>query len=218
MRGAEKPPGETYNYEKPISTPKNKKNKNKKRFSSEQIKLLESIFKLETRLDPRKKVQVATELGLQPRQVAIWFQNRRARWKSKHLETEYAQLKAKFDCLKIQFEALKEEKELLLKELEPLHNVMRSQKREESSSKDVGDNEKRSSPVDAHASYSSEHLEITVTNSNKAAELSNNIEEKDEMESFKFGDYVDKSVEEWSNLDIGGLFNQSSDSSKWWDF
>ncbi|KAG9155780.1 hypothetical protein Leryth_004042 [Lithospermum erythrorhizon] len=221
MREGEQPSKETSNHEKSISANKNKKNKNKKRFTNEQIKSLESIFKLETRLDPRKKVQVANDLGLHPRQVAIWFQNRRARWKSKHLETEYTELKSKFDCLRLQFQSLKQEKEGLLKELELLRNLVRNHNGDETSSKYIGDDGNNNSPADAHATYSSDHLEITLASNIKAAEFNNNYEEKDEVESFKFGDYVDKSLdssEEWGNMDLGGLFNHSNGTSKWWDF
>ncbi|MBA0763208.1 hypothetical protein Gotri_012697 [Gossypium trilobum] len=55
-------------------TPRNKKKnkmKKKRRFSDEQIRLLESIFESETKLEPRKKMQLARELGLQPRQSKI---------------------------------------------------------------------------------------------------------------------------------------------------
>ena len=94
---------------------KNKnKNNNQRRFSDEQIKLLESIFESETKLEPRKKIQLARELGLQPRQVAIWFQNRRARWKSKQVEQDFRSLRAEYDSLVSQFESLKEEKESLI--------------------------------------------------------------------------------------------------------
>lgn len=93
-----------------------KKNKceNAKRFTDEQVKLLESMFKLGTKIEPREKLKLARELGLQPRQVAIWFQNKRARWKSKQLEHEYRLLQSKFDNLNMQFESLKTEKERLL--------------------------------------------------------------------------------------------------------
>lgn len=93
---------------------KKNKNKNKRRFTDEQVKLLESMFETETKLEPRKKVQLARELGLQPRQVAIWFQNKRARWRSKHIEKEYTILKADYDNLKSRYESLKKEKQSLL--------------------------------------------------------------------------------------------------------
>ena len=93
---------------------KKKKNKNRKKFSEEQIRSLESMFESETKLEARTKVQLAWELGLQPRQVAIWFQNRRARWKSKKIEQSYRVLKANYDNLHSQFESLKKEKQSLL--------------------------------------------------------------------------------------------------------
>ena len=96
---------------------KMKKSNNQKRFSEEQIKSLEVIFESETRLEPRKKVQVAQELGLQPRQVAIWFQNKRARWKTKQLEKEYNILRANYNHLASQFDIMKKEKQALVSEV-----------------------------------------------------------------------------------------------------
>lgn len=96
------------------STMRKKNSKNKKRFSDEQIRSLETLFEAESRLEPRKKMQLATELGLQPRQVAIWFQNKRARWKSKQLEREYNMLRANYNSLVSMFEALKKEKQGLV--------------------------------------------------------------------------------------------------------
>ncbi|KAF5450480.1 hypothetical protein F2P56_030832 [Juglans regia] len=109
-----------------LSTPRKRKNKNKNkgRFSDEQIKSLESIFESETRLEPRKKVQLAGELGLQPRQVAIWFQNRRARWKSKQIEQEYRTLRDNYENLASQFESLKKEKQSLLIQLQKLGDLL----------------------------------------------------------------------------------------------
>lgn len=86
----------------------------KRRFSDEQIRCLELMFESDTKLEPRKKVEVAKSLGLQPRQVAIWFQNKRARWKSKHLEKEYASLLSSYNDLAARFESLKKEKQALL--------------------------------------------------------------------------------------------------------
>lgn len=97
-----------------VAKKKKNKNNNKRRFSDDQIKSLESMFESETRLEPRKKLQLASELGLQPRQVAIWFQNKRARWKSKQLERDYSILLANYNSLASRFEALKKEKQGLV--------------------------------------------------------------------------------------------------------
>jgi hypothetical protein len=58
----------------------------KRRLNVEQVRTLEKNFELGNKLEPERKLQLARALGLQPRQVAIWFQNRRARWKTKQLE------------------------------------------------------------------------------------------------------------------------------------
>ena len=98
----------------PCRKKKGCKNMNKRRFSDEQIKSLETMFESETRLEPRKKLQLASELGLQPRQVAIWFQNKRARWKSKQLERDYDILLANYNNLASRFDDLKKEKQALV--------------------------------------------------------------------------------------------------------
>jgi hypothetical protein len=83
----------------------------KRRFTEEQIRSLESMFHAHhAKLEPREKAELARELGLQPRQVAIWFQNKRARWRSKQLEHDYAVLRAKFDDLHARVESLKQDK------------------------------------------------------------------------------------------------------------
>lgn len=86
-----------------------KKGENKSRFSEQQVKFLENVFKVESKIEPVKKVQLAKDLGLEPRQVAIWFQNRRARWKSKQLENEFVILKSNYENLATLVESLKEE-------------------------------------------------------------------------------------------------------------
>ncbi|XP_074564953.1 homeobox-leucine zipper protein HOX21-like [Curcuma longa] len=79
----------------------------KKRLKIEQVRTLERSFELGNKLEPERKVQLAKALGLRPRQVAIWFQNRRARSKTKQLEKDY-------DVLKRQFEAVRTENDSLL--------------------------------------------------------------------------------------------------------
>ncbi|KAF2283936.1 hypothetical protein GH714_017364 [Hevea brasiliensis] len=45
----------------------------KRRLSVDQVKALEKNFEVENKLEPERKVKLAQELGLQPRQVAVWF-------------------------------------------------------------------------------------------------------------------------------------------------
>ncbi|CAI0451728.1 unnamed protein product [Linum tenue] len=71
-----------------------------------QVQSLERSFEMENKLEPERKVQLAQELGLQPRQVAIWFQNRRARFKNKQLERDFDSLRANFDRLKADYNSL----------------------------------------------------------------------------------------------------------------
>ncbi|CAA6664993.1 unnamed protein product [Spirodela intermedia] len=92
----------------------------KRRLSVQQVKALERNFEVENKLEPEKKVQLAKELGLQPRQVAVWFQNRRARWKTKQLERDYALLKSDYDSLQLSLEALRVDNRALLAEIKQL--------------------------------------------------------------------------------------------------
>ncbi|XP_058187574.1 homeobox-leucine zipper protein HAT7-like isoform X2 [Rhododendron vialii] len=97
------------------------------RLSMEQVKALEKSFEVVgNKLEPERKVQLARALGLQPRQVAIWFQNRRARWKTKQLERDY-------DLLKRKFEALKSDNDALLAHNNKLHAELLALKGMESS-------------------------------------------------------------------------------------
>lgn len=83
----------------------------KRRLTADQLQFLEKSFEVENKLEPERKDQLAKELGLQPRQIAIWFQNRRARWRTKQLENDYEALRNKYDNLKADYINLLKEKD-----------------------------------------------------------------------------------------------------------
>ncbi|KAG0471699.1 hypothetical protein HPP92_016245 [Vanilla planifolia] len=78
----------------------------KRRLNAEQVRTLEKSFDLGNKLEAERKLRLAEDLGFQPRQIAIWFQNRRARWKAKQLEKDYELLKRQFKELKAENDAL----------------------------------------------------------------------------------------------------------------
>ncbi|XP_010242413.1 PREDICTED: homeobox-leucine zipper protein ATHB-13 [Nelumbo nucifera] len=101
----------------------------KRRLNMEQVKTLEKNFELGNKLEPERKMQLARALGLQPRQIAIWFQNRRARWKTKQLEKDYELLKRQFEAVKSDNDALQAQNKklhaeiLALKSREPTESI-----------------------------------------------------------------------------------------------
>ncbi|KAJ4775145.1 Homeobox-leucine zipper protein [Rhynchospora pubera] len=65
----------------------------KLRLSKEQSAVLEDCFRAHSTLNPHQKQALAAQLGLRPRQVEVWFQNRRARTKLKQTEVDCEYLK-----------------------------------------------------------------------------------------------------------------------------
>ncbi|XP_074566744.1 LOW QUALITY PROTEIN: homeobox-leucine zipper protein HOX11-like [Curcuma longa] len=65
----------------------------KLRLSKEQSAFLEESFKEHNTLNPKQKLALAKQLNLRPRQVEVWFQNRRARTKLKQTEVDCEYLK-----------------------------------------------------------------------------------------------------------------------------
>ncbi|KAJ9188521.1 hypothetical protein P3X46_003873 [Hevea brasiliensis] len=65
----------------------------KLRLSKEQSLVLEETFKEHNTLNPKQKLALAKQLNLRPRQVEVWFQNRRARTKLKQTEVDCEYLK-----------------------------------------------------------------------------------------------------------------------------
>lgn len=108
---------EEMNAEDDLSDDCSQVGEKKKRLNVEQVKTLEKNFELGNKLEPERKMQLAKALGLQPRQIAIWFQNRRARWKTKQLEKDYDHLKRQFEAVKADNEALQAQNKKLQSEV-----------------------------------------------------------------------------------------------------
>ncbi|KAF5745200.1 putative homeobox protein [Tripterygium wilfordii] len=85
----------------------------KLRLTKEQSRLLEESFRHNHTLNPRQKEALAVQLKLRPRQVEVWFQNRRARSKLKQTEMECEYLKRWFGSLTEQNRRLHREVEEL---------------------------------------------------------------------------------------------------------
>ncbi|KAK7245005.1 hypothetical protein RIF29_39835 [Crotalaria pallida] len=92
----------------------------KRRLTISQIESLEKSFQEEIKLEPNRKMKLSKELGLEPRQIAVWFQNRRTRWKAKQLESMY-------DSLKQEFHVISKEKQKLQDEVMKLKGKLREQ-------------------------------------------------------------------------------------------
>ncbi|WOH06626.1 hypothetical protein DCAR_0626054 [Daucus carota subsp. sativus] len=215
-----------------FSVQRKKKNKNTKRFSDEQIRSLESIFKLDTKLEPKKKIQLARELELQPRQVAIWFQNRRARWKSKQLEQEYRALKTNYDNLNSQFEFLKEEKESLLAQLQKLNEMLKeihstneaSKGLEERSTNQGLDDENNNSEIKADTKTLTDTVDncsIMHSDPDERENTGGLLDQYQGAELLSFCQQLDGPLppaERWCNFGSGDISDQACGNSNWWEF
>lgn len=81
--------------------------------------MLEKSFEEENKLEPERKTELAKMLGLPQRQVAVWFQNRKARCKIKQIERDYDVLKACYDSLLAKHESVISENEKLKSKVIP---------------------------------------------------------------------------------------------------
>ncbi|KAK0583878.1 hypothetical protein LWI29_004409 [Acer saccharum] len=128
---------ETETHERGSDDEENGLTRKKLRLSKEQSAFLEESFKEHNTLNPKQKLALAKQLNLRPRQVEVWFQNRRARNdhdlmenienKNKNDRTKLKQTEVDCEYLKRCCETLTEENRRLQKELQELRALKTSQ-------------------------------------------------------------------------------------------
>nr|GMC78880.1 homeobox-leucine zipper protein ATHB-52-like [Ipomoea batatas] len=96
----------------------------KKRLTQDQVRLLEGSFNVNNKLDADSKSQLARQLGLPPRQIAIWYQNKRARTKSQSLEVDHKALHERLDEVLSDNERLRREVERLREEVQKAQEML----------------------------------------------------------------------------------------------
>ncbi|XP_050370536.1 homeobox-leucine zipper protein ATHB-52-like [Argentina anserina] len=96
---------------------------NKKRLTQDQVKLLERSFSSNNKLEPDRKLLLAKQLGIPARQVAIWYQNKRARWKTQSLELGYNAIQMRLDTALAEKRRLEKDVERLKEELNRAHEL-----------------------------------------------------------------------------------------------
>lgn len=197
-------------------------NSSKKRFSDTQIKSLESMFSSESRPGSKTKQRIADQLGLHPRQVSIWFQNRRARSKSKQTERDYSILKACYDNLASKFEVLKKENQSLTIEIKRLRNLKEGPKDCTSDSAPVtcssnGESISLSSP-EKHKAQPENYIQDSILSKDKSEGFMSFEQETDSQ--FNMIESADDSLASFRNHDglESAYLMEHNCISDWWDF
>lgn len=91
---------------------------NNKRPTPDQVRLLEASFKANNKLHPHRKLQLCHQLDIPVRQIAVWYQNRRARLKNQSLELDYGALENRLEIVLYQNMQLEKQVEKLGLELQ----------------------------------------------------------------------------------------------------
>ncbi|XP_048604038.1 homeobox-leucine zipper protein ATHB-52-like [Brassica napus] len=107
-----------------MENPQGQSRNKKKRLTQEQVRKLEKCFTLNNKLDPDLKLQLSNTLGLPQRQVAVWFQNKRARSKTQSLELQYCNLQSKLEAVLSDKAKLEHQVQFLQDELKRSRNQL----------------------------------------------------------------------------------------------
>ncbi|XP_020215888.1 homeobox-leucine zipper protein HDG11 isoform X2 [Cajanus cajan] len=78
------------------------------RHTANQIQRLESMFKECPHPDEKQRLHLSRELGLAPRQIKFWFQNRRTQMKAQHERADNCALRADNDKIRCENIAIRE--------------------------------------------------------------------------------------------------------------
>ncbi|KAJ3681677.1 hypothetical protein LUZ60_014250 [Juncus effusus] len=84
----------------PPQNPGTKKKKRYHRHTAHQIQEMEALFKECPHPDDKQRLKLSQELGLKPRQVKFWFQNRRTQMKAHQDRSDNVVLRAENESLK----------------------------------------------------------------------------------------------------------------------
>ncbi|XP_078432145.1 HD-ZIP IV family of homeobox-leucine zipper protein with lipid-binding START domain-containing protein isoform X2 [Wolffia australiana] len=85
-----------------------KKRRKYHRHTPEQIKEMEALFKESPHPDEKQRQELSDRLGLAPRQVKFWFQNRRTQMKTLHERHENSLMKSEMEKLREENRSMRE--------------------------------------------------------------------------------------------------------------
>lgn len=96
----------------------------KKRLTQDQLHLLEMSFITNPKLEGDRKQELASKLGVPPKQVAIWYQNKRARCKIEAIELDYKAIQLQLQNVLAHNRMLQSEVSSLTNELNQAHHLL----------------------------------------------------------------------------------------------
>ncbi|KAE9467032.1 hypothetical protein C3L33_01059, partial [Rhododendron williamsianum] len=96
-----------HTHEEDASDP-NRRKKRYHRHTAYQIQKLEAMFKDFPHPDEKQRLQLSRDLGLAPRQIKFWFQNRRTQMKAQHERADNCGLRGENDRIRCENIAIRE--------------------------------------------------------------------------------------------------------------